>query len=54
MATDEEFVFKHPYSVWVIISRLLMATMMHFTVESDIRNGINMMKYAVNHPHKFK
>jgi len=28
--------------------------MMHLIVEPDIRNGISLMKYAVNHPSRFK
>ena len=44
----------HPEYVWTIITRLLMAIMMHYTVEPDIRNGISIMKYAVNHPWQFK
>jgi len=31
-----------------------MAIMMHFTVEPDIRNGLALMKYAVNQPQVFK
>jgi len=28
--------------------------MMHLNVEPDTRNGINLMKFVVNHPYKFK
>lgn len=38
----------------VVIPRLLSSFMMHINVESDIRNGILLMKYAVNHPQNFK
>lgn len=38
----------------VVVPRLLSSFMMHINVESDIRNGINLMKYAVNHPQNFK
>lgn len=34
----------------VVIPRLLSSMMMHINVEADIRNGLNLMKYAVNHP----
>ena len=27
---------------------------MHMIVEPEIRSGINLMKYAVNHPHMFR
>ena len=54
MATQDAFQFKHPANVWTIITRFMMAIMMHFTVEPDIRNGLALMKYAVNHPGSFK
>ena len=54
MLTQDAFKFKHPENVWTIIIRFMMAIMMHFTVEPDIRNGLDMMKYAVNHPWNFK
>ena len=38
----------------IIIPRLLSAFMMHLNVEPDIRNGLKLMKYAVNHPSAFK
>ena len=28
--------------------------MMHLNVEPDVRNGLLLMKYAVNHPSAFK
>lgn len=28
--------------------------MMHLICEPDIRDGINLMKYVLNHPHKFR
>jgi len=28
--------------------------MMHINVETDIRSGVGLMKFAVNHPSKFK
>jgi len=38
----------------IIIPRFLSSIMMHINVESDIRNGINLMKWALNNPTKFK
>ena len=38
----------------IIIPRFLSSIMMHINVESDTRNGIHLMKWALNHPHKFK
>lgn len=37
-------------SFLIIVPRFLSALMMHLNVEPDIRNGIKLMKYAVNNP----
>ena len=37
-----------------IIARFFSSLMMHLNVEPDIRNGLELMKYAVNHPSKFR
>lgn len=43
-----------PKHYLILIPRLLSSFMMHLTVEQDIRNGLLLMKYAVNHPFLFK
>lgn len=37
----------------VVIPRLTSSIMMHLICEPDIRDGIMIMKYVLNHPHKF-
>lgn len=37
-------------SYFVLIPRLISSIMMHLNVEPDIRQGIELMKYTVNHP----
>jgi hypothetical protein len=37
-----------------VIARLICSIMMHLLVEPGYRNGIQMMKYVVNHPEKFR
>ena len=37
----------------VICVRFIASMMMHLNVEKDVRNGISMMKYAVNHRENF-
>ena len=37
----------------MIVARFVASMMMHINCEKDIRNGINMMKYSVNHYEKF-
>ena len=39
---------------YVLIPRLISSIMMHLNVEPDIRQGIQLMKYALNHPQKFR
>ena len=34
-------------------ARFIAAMMMHLNVEKDVRNGLSMMKYAVNHYQNF-
>ena len=36
----------------MIIARFVASMMMHINCEKDVRNGINMMKYCINH-HKY-
>jgi len=38
----------------IIIPRFISSMMMHLNVEPDTRNGINLMKFVVNHPSKFR
>jgi hypothetical protein len=38
----------------VNIPRMISTTLMHMIVEPEIRSGINLMKYCVNHPHMFR
>ena len=37
----------------MILARFVASMMMHINCEKDVRNGINMMKYAVNHYKNF-
>lgn len=50
---DQETRPDPPKSYLILIPRLLSSFMMHLQVEQDIRNGLYMMKYAVNHPFMF-
>ena len=42
-----------PSDVENLLARFLASMMMHLQVEKDIRNGLSMMKYAVNHYENF-
>jgi len=37
----------------MLIARFVASMMMHITVQADTRNGLNMMKYCVNHYKNF-
>ena len=54
MLDPVKFKFAEAESVLIILPRFLSSLMMHINVETDIRAGINLMKFAVNHPTKFK
>lgn len=38
----------------VVVPRLTSSIMMHLICEPDIRDGIGIMKYVLNHPQKFR
>ena len=37
----------------MMVARFVSSMMMHFIVEPDIRRGLEMMKYVLNHRHNF-
>lgn len=49
-----DFKIKQLDNFLMVIPRLLSSIMMHMNVEPDFRNGLNLMKYAVNHPNHFR
>lgn len=48
--TSKDFKLVHAKSFNIIVPRLLSSLMMHLIVEKDIRQGLRIMKYVVNHP----
>ena len=50
---DDAFVVRPAESLDMMVARFVASMMMHINVEKDVRGGINMMKYAVNHPDNF-
>ena len=51
--TNEKFLKGPPASTFTLLARFSACMFMHIAVEKDVRNGLNMMKYATNHPHNF-
>lgn len=47
------FDVKIPSEVIVVFSRVFCAMIMHLQTEPYIRFGLNMMKFAINHPEEF-
>ena len=40
-------------ATWIMMSRFICCIMMHATLTQRVRHGLDIMKYAVNHPWKF-
>jgi len=38
----------------IIVARFMSSMMMHLNVEPEIRAGLMLAKYVVNHPNRFK
>jgi hypothetical protein len=50
---DQGFIIMPTCQIDMLIARFIAAMFMHINVEKDVRNGIAMMKYAVNHYENF-
>ena len=50
---DESFEIKRAASMDMMAARFMASMMMHINVEKDVRGGLNMMKYVVNHNDRF-
>ena len=51
--TNKKFSVKPAKSMDMMVARFVASMMMHINVEKDVRMGISMMKYAVNHSENF-
>jgi len=50
---NHSFALIPPDSLDLALARFVAAMFMHINVEKDIKNGINLMKYTVNHSENF-
>ena len=50
---ETNFIIIENDGLEVICVRFIASMLMHLNVEKDVRNGIQMMKYAVNHSENF-
>lgn len=39
---------------WILVPRIISSFYMHSTLAAEITNGLDTMKYVVNHPQHFK
>eukprot|EP00356_Strombidium_inclinatum_P000304 CAMPEP_0170512128 /NCGR_PEP_ID=MMETSP0208-20121228/66679_1 /TAXON_ID=197538 /ORGANISM="Strombidium inclinatum, Strain S3" /LENGTH=208 /DNA_ID=CAMNT_0010795727 /DNA_START=1145 /DNA_END=1768 /DNA_ORIENTATION=- len=51
--TNHHFNIQEPGGLDILCARFIASMMMHLNVEKDVRNGLAMMKYAVNHYDNF-
>lgn len=54
MATNPSFSIVPAEKFVLLIPRFLSSIMMHLNVDDEIKTGLRLMKWAVNHPSKFK
>ena len=51
--TNEGFAIRPVKTLDMMIARFIASAFMHINVEKDVRAGISMMKYAINHFENF-
>lgn len=52
--TSDTFEIIPSNSFLIILARFMSSMMMHLNVEPEIRSGLMLAKYVVNHPNRFK
>ena len=52
--TSQDFHIIPSNSFLIIVARFMSSMMMHLNVEPEIRSGLMLAKYVVNHPNRFK
>ena len=53
MWTYDSFNIVFPHDLATMAARFICTILMHLQVESDVRQGLRMMKYAINHHEDF-
>ena len=48
-SNNKGFTIEPPKDKLILIARFVASMFMHIAVEKDVRSGLNMMKYSVNH-----
>ena len=42
-----------PETMWIVFARFICGIVLHVSLSAELQQGMQMMKYAVNHPWKF-
>ena len=42
-----------PVSSWVVIARFICCIVLHMALGDELQQGLDCMKYAINHPYRF-
>ena len=42
-----------PETMWIVFARFICGIVLHVSLSAELRQGMNLMKYAVNHHWKF-
>jgi hypothetical protein len=53
-SSNKDFLIAPPEGTMILMARFSASIFMHVYVEKDVRNGLNMMKYVVNHHDNFE
>ena len=46
--------YEFPASIWIVLARFFCGTVLHFILQDEMRQGLAMMKFSLNHHWKFK
>lgn len=52
--SDVSVWYTYADSVWVIFARFMCGIVLHIYLSGELQNGMDMMKYSVNHEWKFE
>jgi hypothetical protein len=42
-----------PASIWIVIARFICGIIMHMSLQDELRTGLSIMKFTLNHSYRF-
>ena len=51
---DNHVVLKYPISIFVFMARFISVSILHYLLQDELKKGLDMMKFSLNHNWKFK